>query len=221
VNVETFSARVRAARAHPESWALSSTMTDLHVNADGDVAHAPFDPAGPGPTKWLHDRLVRVHRQVRQSAGWPGPSPGRLARSLQGTAARVPGNGLGFDITRLGSQADQTAKRVEPVVEVLAFFGLALFPVRGTGTDVRLRTAVPSSAIQRGWSRENDRRELRFSWPAWRACLDSAGIDALLDLWRPDRSNWALLGIHSAWHSLRYRPRAVVDPTRALGSEQL
>ncbi len=109
VELETFSARVRAARAHPESWALSSTMTDLHVNADGDVAHAPFDPAGPGPTKWLHDRLVRVHRQVRQSAGLPGPSPGRLARSLQGTAARVPGNGLGFDITRLGSQADQTA----------------------------------------------------------------------------------------------------------------
>ena len=222
VNVETFSARVRAARAHPASWTLSSTMTDLHVTADGRVAHAPFDPAGPGSIRWLHDRLLRVHRHVPRSAGWPGPSPGRLARSLQGTARRVPGSGLGFDITRLASQADDTVKRVEPVVEVLAFYGLALFPLRGTGTDARLRRTVPTSAIQRGWSRENDPRELCFSWPAWRACLDAAAIDALLDLWREDdRSNWALLGIHSAWRSLRYRPRGTADPTRGYGSQRL
>ncbi len=222
VSVETFSARVRAARSHPASWTLSSTMTDLHVNADGEVAHAPFDPAGPGPTKWLHDRLLRVHRQVPRSAGRPGPSPGRLARSLQGTARRVPGGGLGFDVTRLASQADDTVKRIEPVVELLAFYGLALFPLRGTGTDARLRRTVPSSAIQRGWSRESDRRELCFSWPAWRACLDAAAIDALLDLWSPDeRGNWALLGIHSAWRSLRYQPRGRADPTRGYGSERL
>ena len=222
VNVETFSARVRAARAHPASWTLSSTMTDLHVTADGRVAHAPFDPAGPGSIRWLHDRLLRVHRHVPRSAGWPGPSPGRLARSLQGTARRVPGSGLGFDITRLASQADDTVKRVEPVVEVLAFHGLALFPLRGTGTDARLRRTVPTSAIQRGWSRENDPGELCFSWPAWRACLDAAAIDALLDLWRDDdRGNWALLGIHSAWRSLRYRPRGTADPTRGYGSERL
>ena len=221
VSIESFSARVRAARAHPASWTLSSTMTDLHVTADGEVAHAPFDPAGPGPTKWLHHRLVRVHRQVRRSADWPGPSPGRLARSLQGTARRVPGSGLGFDITRLASQADETVKRIEPVVEVLAFFGLALFPLRGAGTDARLRRAVQSSAIQRGWNRENDRRELRFSWPAWRASLDAAGIDALLDLWSPDRSSWTLLGIHAAWRSLQYQPRGTADPTRGFGSERL
>lgn len=222
VNVETFSARVRAARAHPASWTLSSSMTDLHVTADGRVAHAPFDPAGPGSIRWLHDRLLRVHRHVPRSAGWPGPSPGRLARSLQGTARRVPGSGLGFDITRLASQADDTVKRVEPVVEVLAFHGLALFPLRGTGTDARLRRTVPTSAIQRGWSRENDPGELCFSWPAWRACLDAAAIDALLDLWRDDdRSNWALLGIHSAWRSLRYRPRGTADPTRGYGSQRL
>ncbi|MYA10156.1 MAG: hypothetical protein F4087_02945 [Gemmatimonadetes bacterium] len=221
VSVESFSARVRVARAHPASWTLSSTMTDLHVAADGQVAHAPFDPAGPGSIRWLHDRLLRVHRQVRRSAGWPGPSPRRLDRSLQGTARRVQGSGLGFDITRLASQADETVKRVEPVVEVLAFFGLALFPLRGTGTDARLRGAVQSSALQRGWSRENDRRELCFSWPAWRASLDAAAIDALLDLWSPNRSNWALLGIHSAWRTLRYRPRATADPTRGFGSERL
>ncbi|MYG81593.1 MAG: hypothetical protein F4187_07450 [Gemmatimonadetes bacterium] len=221
VNIDTFSTRVRAARAHPASWTLSSTMTDLHVTADGEVAHAPFDPAGPGSIRWLHDRLVRIHGQVPWSADGPGPSPARLARSLQGTARRVRGNGLGFDFARLGSQADETAKRVDPVVEVLAFFGLALFPLRGTGTDARLRRNVPSSAIQRGWSRHDEGRELRFSWPAWRACLDSAGIDALLDLWRPDRGNWAVLGIHAAWRSLRYRPRSTADPTRGFGAERL
>ena len=222
VTVEAFSARARAARAHPASWTLSSTMTDLHVNADGEVAHAPFDPAGPGSIRWLHERLLRVHSEVRLPNGGLGISPGRLARSLQGRAPRVEGNGLGFDITRLASQADETVKRVEPVVEVLAFFGLALFPFRGTGTDARLRKTVPSSAIQRGWSRENDRRELRFFWPTWRARLDAAGIDALLDLWSPDdQSNWALLGIHSAWRSLQYRPRGTADPTRGYGSERL
>ena len=215
VNVESFAARVRVARSHPFSWTLSSTMTDLHVDASGEVAHAPFDPAGPGTIKWLHHRVVKVHRKVR-------PSTERLLESLQGIAPRVKDNGLGFDLTRLASQADGTDKWVEPVVEVLAFFGLALFPVRGRGTDERLSRTARSSAVQRGWSRAgNGQRELYFSWPAWRTPLDSAGIDALLDIWTPDRRDWPNVGVHAAWRSVRYRPKAAADTTRGFGAERL
>ena len=60
VSIENFVARARAARADRYSWTLSSTMTDLHVEANREVAHAPFDPAGPGTIKWLHHRLIRL-----------------------------------------------------------------------------------------------------------------------------------------------------------------
>ena len=77
VTVASFAGRVRAARSHPFSWTLSSTMTDLHVDASGEVVHAPFDPAGPGTIKWLHYRLVKVHGKVR-------PSTERLLESPSG-----------------------------------------------------------------------------------------------------------------------------------------
>ena len=78
VPVETFAARARAARSNEHSWTLSSTMTDLSVDERGEVAHAPFDPAGPGTIKWLHHRLLKVHRPswttLRRDSGnrWPG-----------------------------------------------------------------------------------------------------------------------------------------------------
>ena len=46
VPVKAFVERTRAARGHRYSWTLSSTMTDLCVDKNGEVAHAPFDPAG-------------------------------------------------------------------------------------------------------------------------------------------------------------------------------
>ena len=179
------------------------------------MAHAPFDPAGPGTIKWLHSRLVKVHGNIQ-------PSADRLLRSLQGTAPRVKDNGLGFDLTRLASQADGTGKWVEPVVEVLAFFGLALFPVRGRGTDKRLHRTVRPSAIQRGWSRKgNGKGDQYFSWPAWCNPLDADGIDALLDLWTPERESWESVGVHAAWRTVRYQPKATADTTRAFGAEPL
>ena len=75
VSVPAFAARVQALRSHPSSWTLSSTMTDLCVDKNGEVAHAPFDPAGPGTIKWLHDRLVKV-------SGLVEPSVERLVESL-------------------------------------------------------------------------------------------------------------------------------------------
>ena len=47
VSVDQFVARVRKARGHPHAWTLSSTMTDLSIDENGEVAHAPFDPAVP------------------------------------------------------------------------------------------------------------------------------------------------------------------------------
>ena len=201
VSVDAFVARARAARGHPYSWALSSTMTDLVLEENGDVVHAPFDPAGPGTTKWLHHRLQKVHREVE-------PSVDRLMDTFAGRAVRVKDNGLGFDLTRMGSQADSSDKSVDPVVEVLAFFGLSLLPVRGAGPNRPL-------AVQRGW------RHRRFTWPAWISPLNHAGIDALLDVWKPDEGAWSRTGVHAAWQSVRFRPRATADPTRGYGSERI
>lgn len=217
VSVEAFAARAQATRGHSYSWTLSSTMTDLDVDNNGEVAHAPFDPAGPGKVKWLHHRLLKVHRQVFD------PSAERILESLTGRAARVKDNGLGFDITRMGSQADDYYKSVDPVIEVLAFFGLALLPVRGEGKDRSTGNISYSTAIQRGWRRIPGRSsgERVFMWPAWMDALDHAGVDALLDVWKPDKRFWPRIGVHAAWQSVRFQPRASADATRAFGAELL
>ena len=216
VSVEDFAIRAIAARSDASSWTISSTMTDLDVAGNGEVAHAPFDPAGPGPIKWLHHRLVKVHGQV-------DPTVARLAESLSGTAGRVKDNGLGFDITRLASQADKTAKWVDPVIEVLAFFGLSLLPVRGSGTDKGIDKSARSSARQRGWKRLPDHGPgLCFVWPAWNQPLDFNGIDALLDIWEwRKRDRWGRVGIHGGWRTMRYQKRGAGDTTRGFGAERL
>ena len=131
VSADVFAVRAQAARSHRYSWTLSSTMTDLCVDENGEVVHAPFDPAGPGTVKWLHHRLMKVHAQVN-------PSIQHMRDSFTGRAVRVKDNGLGFDHTRLGSQSDRTSMWIDPVVEVLAFFSLAILPMRGGGVDRRL-----------------------------------------------------------------------------------
>lgn len=212
VPVDAFMARARATRGHRHSWTLSSTMTDLDVNESGCVSHARFDPGAPGGYV-LHHRLLRVHQQVK-------PSADRIMASLAGRAVRVNDGGLGFDLTRIGSFSDSSAKSVDPVVEVLAFFGLALLPVRGTGTDGRILRYAQSSALQRGWVRiPGRRRDHRFTWPAWNVSLDRLAIDALLDLWEPDNKNrWPRAAVHAAWQSVQFKPRATADTTRAFGS---
>ena len=217
VGVDSFTERVRAARGHPQSWALSSTMTDLCVDGNGEVAHAPFDPAGPGTIRWLHHRLTRVSRHTTV------PSPGRIRASLMGEAVRVHDNGLGFDQTRLGSQSDDSDRWTDPVVELLAFFGLAILPMRGRGSDGRLERFALGDERQKGWQRARDSRgPRRFHWPAWGHPLDADGIDALMDLWNPTRrSQWPLVGVHVAWRTVAFRPQDRADTTRALGAERL
>ena len=217
VAVGAFAARARVARGGPYSWTLSSTMTDLSVDENGEVAHAPFDPAGPGTVKWLHHRLMKIHRKVN-------PSPTRIRDSLVGHAVRVKDNGLGFDQTRLGSLADSTSIWTDPVVEELAFFGLAILPVRGRGADRRLDRYADVGERQRGWRDARRSRSSRaFNWPAWRQPLDRAAIDALMDIWNPhDKKRiWARVGVHAAWRSVRFEPRGSADTTRAFGAERL
>ena len=215
VSVNAFAARARATRGHGRSWTLSSTMTDLDVDKDGEVAHAPFDPAAPGSTGCLHDRVLKVHRCVE-------PSAERLVESFKGRAARVKKNGLGFDLTRRGSQSDESDPAVDPVIEVLAFFALALLPVRGAGIDRSTSSTSYSAAVQRGWRRIPGRRlERRFTWPVWTDALDHAGVDALLDAWKPDSGGWQRIGVHGAWRTVSFQRRATNDATRAFGSERL
>ena len=229
VPVEVFADRARIHRRHSDAWTLSSTMTDLHIYAGGEVAHAQLDPPGPGSIKWLHHRLLKAHNHVDRPAQ-------QIAATLQGHGERVQANGLGFDPTRLTAQADKTPKTVDPVIEVLAFFGLAILPVRGAGADLRnTGEQAPHPARQRGWQ-TNPRR--RFDWPAWQQPLDVASIDALIDLWgatrhpagpatttgaRLDRNpkTSERLGIHAAWRTIRYEPRGTSDPTVAYGSQRL
>ncbi len=224
INVDDFQRRARAARGHPQSWTLSSTITDLSVDENGEVAHAPFDPPGPGTIKWLHHRLQKIHGHVRE------PTPERIQASLAGQAprvegTRVEGNGLGFDLARIGSGTDKTGPWIDPVMEVMAFFGLALLPMRGAGFDGRLPDSRFQSerARQRCWRRsEGSGNTLHFCWPAWGQPLDMDGIDALLDAWDPcNKRKWNLIGVHSGWKSVAYKSSSRSDPTRAYGAERI
>lgn len=220
VPVGSFQKRVQIARKHGNAhlWTLSSTMTDLSLDKNGEVAHAPFDPSGPGTIKWLHHRLLRAHAHVSQ------PSAQRIRASLAGEAPRVQDNGLGFDPARIGSQADETKAYTDPVVEVMAFFGLSLLPMRGRGVDGSLASRTyADGGRQRGWRKPaGSRGATRFHWPAWGQPLNVDGIDALLDLWNPDKQKrWSPLGVHAAWLSARYEALSTSDPTKAYGSERL
>lgn len=209
VQPDVFRERARMVRHHQHSWTLSSTLTDLSINREG-VEHAPFDPPAPqGLT--LHDRLMKLHGLLRRDV-----LGRRVLDSLTGQGNREQVNGLGFDHARVGSLADDTSPWVDPVVEILAFFGLAILPTRATGT---------LGVLQRGWRRERaDSRARYFTWPAWTQPLDRLGVDALLDIWRPDPSRkqtWPLLGIHNGWRTIEYEARGKSDRTRAYGTERL
>ena len=233
VPVGVFVERARAARSHIDSWTISSTLTDLHVDTSGEVAHARLDPPVPrGIT--LYDRLVQAHKVVQ-------PSSERIRATLGGEGPRVAVNGLGFDLTRVTSQADGSKNLVDPAVEVLAFYGLSLLPVRGSGVDLATHhSRARDFERQRGWqergSKDGDR--LCFRWPVWRQPLDIRGIDALLDVWhgslldrraaksgsdrpRRDRKYWDRLGVQAAWQTISYTPRVRADVTRGYGSERL
>ena len=207
--------RAQAARGHQYSWTLSSTMTDLRVEK-GVVANAPFNPGVQGGVV-LHERLKRVHGMVG--------SPPQVQKSMMGQFDRVDANGLGFDHTRIGSMGDRSSPRVEPIIELLAFFGLALLPVRA-----RASSAPPGwIARQRGWrpvghqetSGRREPQQTEFLWPAWSQPLNRNGIDALLDAWNPERKHmWPRVCVHAGWRTLQYRGDGN-DATAGFGSDRL
>lgn len=228
VPVETFVERVVLSRGHPDAWSLTSSLTDLAIDS-GKAAHAPFDPAGPGTIKWLHHRLLKVYDQIAQDDS--DEFAKAIRGAIDGFSVPVIDNGLGFDISRLPDRAREGVRiMVEPVIEVLAFFGLALLPVRGDG----IRQRQPR-VRQRGHG-IGGRRENTFVWPAWSQSLDRWGIDALLDAWhqtwnphkaieglewRTNRLDWDRLGVHAGWATKPYRPSASADSTRGFSSEQI
>lgn len=228
VPIETFGERVGLSRGHQDSWTLTSSLTDLAIDS-GKASHAPFDPAGPGTIKWLHHRLLKVCNHIAQED--IDELASAIKDAIDGLSLPVVDNGLGFDIFRLPDRAREGVRiMVEPVVEVLAFFGLALLPVRGDGLrqrHVRVR--------QRGHG-IGGRRENAFVWPAWSQPLDRWGIDALLDAWhqtwtphqaeegmewRTRHLDWERLGVHAGWATRPYKPTASADSTRGFSSVRI
>ena len=222
VPLEVFRQRAELARGHVDGWTLSSTVTDLCVDvaAESTVRHAPLDPKGPGTIKWLHHRLLKSHSLVEN------PSEAVIA-TLRGHGKRVVANGLGFDATRISGLADDTVNLVDPVIEVLAFFGLRLLPMRGDGVEVgRSGTRNRFATRQRCWSLDPNQpsRIQHMTWPAWTRPLDLSAIDALLDVWadlsirstrsrRTPRAALSRLGIHAAWQTRPYQKRGSGDTT--------
>lgn len=197
-SVDDWTDRVEIARSARFGWTLTSLYTDLawsRSDRTHTIDRGQFNRAVPkGLTAF--ERLVAVVGRA---------NPGDLARTLDGTARRVKGNGLGFDVTRIGSLADDTEKTVDPCLEVLAFYGLALFPTRGDG--VRRR--------QRGWT--SVARSGGFRWFTWSPALSSAGVDALLDAAGGARPTPAL-GLTGAWEVVSFEPLGVKDLTAGYGS---
>jgi len=219
--LSAFVERAHIARSHRDGWTLSSTLTDLYctdsAEARAAVKHSKLDPSGPGTIGTLHDRLLKVMSHVDSDVAVG------IRNTLAGRGSRIEVNGLGFDAMRITALADGSKPRTDPIIETLAFFGLAILPMRGDGVSADRRGVVERYALrQRGWHLVDANRPRRLHWPAWSPALERFGIDALLDAWRPrERRNWRRLGVHSGWISVEYTPRGSADTTRGIGSEAL
>lgn len=212
-NVSLTAYKERAALARGQhDFSLGCSVTDLQATDVANLPHGPFDPPAPrGET--LHDRLRKCAEHLAAA-----DAEQLVEASLRGRGTRIKANGLGFDYRRFasGSHAD-AEKSVDPVVEVLAFSGLAFFPVRGDGR--RERTA--------GWNPPWNERSA-FAWPVWCPLLNRWGIDALLDqvhtappTLQRERASLRRLGVHGAFGTVAYKHTGQSDVTRAYASERL
>jgi len=190
----------RAERARPRDLSLTSTVTDLVADVSTEVAHAPFDPAGPGTVKGQYARVVRCRETLGES---PAETADAITRSMNGRCERTTLFGLGFDYRRMIDGVQPTGKmRVDAVVEVLAFCGLSLFPVRGDGRKW---------PIQRGWARG------QFRWWAWHPPLDRWSIDALLDLVATRPVSTAVI---ASYDLVRYKKKSQSEYAAAYASKR-
>ena len=181
---------------------LAASVSDLSADLNPDsLDHGAFDPPAPrGETLW--SRATKCAQALEGSS-----IAERVRETFSGRGRREALNGLGFDARRL--PAGMHAARdvyADPVVELLAFTAMSLFPTRGNGQRVR----------QRLWT-DNSNKVGAFRWIAWRPALDCWGIDALLDL--PDRDTVGLTV--TAYRVVPFRPSAQADTTRAYFAERV
>ena len=201
--------RKRACMAmQPGDFSLSSSVTDLgdltSVEKD-ELPHSPFNPPAPkGITLW--QRLITCFEALDKK---PSES---IRTTLSGNAQRIQANGLGFDYLRIFSPTiPGGAVMIDPVVEVLAFFGLALFPVRGDGARDRTR-GWTGGVLSAG----------SFTWPVWSRHLSISGVDALLDIFYAAKPpDWAQRMLICGYRSVPYRPKGSSDVTRGIASERV
>jgi hypothetical protein len=205
---------------------LEATLTDLGDPTEPELVHGPFDAAAPkGIT--IHDRVLNA----REALASLGPIEDVVRTSLRGRGERVQSNGLGFDHRRLASGVNPSAKPyVDPVVELLAFFGLWLFPVRGDGRS-------SASVRQRGFG-ANASAKHAFRWPCWHEPRDQWAVDALLDRVHDRRLVRAVgagaeadqraatgalkrLGVHAMYGTVYLKPKGSSDTNRAFAGERL
>lgn len=195
---EDFRNRASFARRHPWHWMLSSLYTDARIERKKGpiVDKGPFMTPMPGTDNTMHDRISKLLPHLTTEG---------IVATFDGVGTRVQQNGIGFDISRIGSLADESQMFVDPTIELLALFGLALFPTRGHGTFTR----------QRGWgTRRTGAGE--FSWFAWGQPLDVDAIDAWLDAaYAPGKTAPFTRG---TWEVIPYGQRGSSDTTRGFGS---
>lgn len=201
VTLESYRERAQLERRQ-RTGHLAASVTDLRADVDPtNLDHGAFDPPAPrGETLWS-----RALACAKRLAG--EPLSDLVHASLQGAGRRFPLNGLGFDARRLpsGVNASGAASKThaDPVVELLVYAALPLFPVRA---NVRTR--------QRGWT-DAPSRPGAFKWFAWRPALDCWAIDGLLDA--PLLQLGSL--ITRRYRVVPYQPSGHADTTRAYFSE--
>ena len=201
VTLAAFRERAGVERRNGEGI-LAASVSDLSAELKPDnLEHGAFDPPAPrGETLW--SRATACARALATA-----DLAERVRDTFEGSGRREALNGLGFDARRF--PAGMHAARdvyADPVVELLAFAALPLFPTRGDGRRIR----------QRRWTDSSTRRGA-FQWIAWRPALDRWAIDALLDLLPRDIGKLTL----AKYRVIPYQPAARADTTRAYFAERV
>lgn len=202
-----FADRAALARTQHDG-SLDSSVTDLVEITATEYSHGPFDPPmQKGIT--VYERLLDMHRVLLTD-----PIQ-MIAGSLIGNPIRVQKNGLGFDFRRFATGIQAKADVwVDPVIEFLCFYGLQLFPVRGSLANKTTR--------QRRWVSAPSHTNA-FTWPVWKQPLDVWAIDALLDQVWPDSNAdlRSILRVHGMYGTLARVPKSQSDANRGYASERL
>ncbi len=212
VDLETYRERAAIVRANRDG-SLAASVSDLAPNDMADnLPHGRFDPSAPRGTT-VYTRLAACYKEIDAFTDLPAA----IDDTLNGRGHRVQTNGLGFDYRRLATGINaKNEVYVDPVIEILAFNALSLFPTRGDGFS--------KTPQQRGWISEPGEKQLRFAWPAWQPALDTWAIDALLDLAHNNVDNQRRArqyGIVACYEAVPYQPKDRSDVTRAFGSRRL